>query len=685
MHITARLRIWIYFYIVLIVVLGIFQDYWIPKQLRLSHHDARLNTLSVYNQPLYSKIYNHPLNGSFRLINQRHNIRMATSQTFSVLTIRAWFDEETDKSSLVVNERLHNLHAIQTYTARRYYVLNGTEYHANFRFITKNQPFFSFDRASIEPTTVSTTNPRFVVFYLLIALLMFGIMYALWNTPPPRNSGLGASIAAIGTAIVFHWVSTHQPLAMVFISMYALHAAIILTIISLLLLVFAPRIIALMNFTSSKQTHFATYWDGYVIILIHFIILAISIAYQDIISRGQNSYGFDGAIYFTMTEQLIAKQTVTHLEPLVTRIGIPWLVATLFPASPLFGWQIITTLSSVVCSLVMYALAREIITRPIIRIIAVVLFMMHWLAPLRYSWFHPVTLDAPLSALMLIAVWTIMQYRKEHHVGWLIAFAVNLYIGITVREVPLLFMGCLLLAEPELFRHPIMTLKRPDVQKRLVIYGIMGVAAIALYLGIKTTVIPTKTHDSLAQAYRQLMYRPTYTWVLHAWFNTSGLLLIFILFGYRSTLQFVRKYSYIAFLIGTVMLLTFISGTDKDRFLMWINPFLLLLAAYCVEANLKLFASAWSVLIVYIQTIVGRAYWETPDPGKASRVIDTTLFTHFGDNFFFLELWPHHAQDKYHSLLATQQFIWAFFFLLGMFGIRAILLRRHPTDTTQST
>lgn len=682
MHIATFQRIWIYGYIVLIVLLGTFQDLWVPKQLWLSHQDARINTLTVYNKPLYSKTYNHPINGSFRLIAKQHAIRMATTQSFSVIRIRAWFDEQTDKSNLIVNNHQHKLHTIQTFNARRYYLITGNDNQVNFRFDTKNQPFYSFDKASIEATSTSTTHLRFIVFYALVSLILFGFSYAFLNSPLTLNNILNTCITIIITIIFLLWLSSSQPLGMIFLSIHAWYAVIIFAIMSIVLNCQATSIVSLLTHTNRTASHLTKYWDGYVIILIHFIILAVSIAYQDIISRGQNSYGFDGAIYFTMTEQLIAKQTVTHLEPLVTRIGVPWIVATLFPTSPLLGWQIITTLSSVVCSLVMYALAREIITHPIIRIMAVVLFMMHWLAPLRYSWFHPVTLDAPLSALMLIAVWTIMQYRKEHHIGWLIAFTINLYIGITVREVPLLFMGCLLLAEPELFRNPIITLKRPDIQKRLAIYGIMGGAAIALYLGIKTTVISTKTHDTLALAYRQLMYRPTYTWVLHAWFNTSGLLLIFILFGYRSTLQFIRKYSYIAFLIGAVVLLTFVSGTDKDRFLMWINPFLLLLAAYCVEANLKLFTNAWSVIIVSIQMIVGRTFWETPDPGKSSRVIDTTFFTHFGDNFFFLELWPHHAQDTYHAQLALHQFVWAFVLVLSVISVRAYLLRRLTHQST---
>lgn len=685
MQIKTYVPIWIYFYIAFVIVLSVFHTYWIPTTIPLSHKDERLNTLTVYDQPVYGKAYTHPINGSFRLVNLHYHLRMATTSTLNVLQIRAWFDEETAESHLVMNGQWHDISQLQTYSARRYHLLTHTENLVDFRFVTTNQPFFSFDKASIAATSISQVNITFIVFYLVVALHIFVLVYAIWHTTKQLNPILGAVIATFISSVLLMWVATHHPLAMVYMTIYGFHANIILTIASVGLLWLAPHISAHFTQFNQQNTHLNKYWDGYVIVLIHAIILFISIGYQDIISRGNNSYGFDGAIYFTMTEQLIANQTVTHLEPLVTRIGIPWIVAQLFPNTPLLGWQIITTVSGFICSIVFYALSRDIITRPIIRIVIVSLFMMHWLAPLRYSWYHPVTLDAPLSALMLIAVWTTMQYRKSMQYRWLLAFAINLYIGITVREVPILFLGFLFITEPQILRHPITTLKQPDVQKRILIYVLMSVAALILYWGIKESVVPTKTHSAIAQAYRQLMYRPTYYWVMHAWFNTSGLLIIFMLVGYRSSLRFFRQYSHIAYLIVVITLLSFVSGTDKDRFLLWINPFLLLLAAYCVEANLKLFNTVWSVIILYIQLIVGRAFWETPDPGQQSRVIDTTFFTHFGDNFFFLELWPHHAQDKYHSQLATQQFVWTFFILLGIYCLRAVLLRRNPSDTTQTT
>lgn len=685
MQIKTYVPIWIYSYIAFAIVLSVFHAYWIPTTISLSHKDERLNTLTVYDQPVYGKAYTHPINGAFRLINLHYHLRMATTSTLNILQIRAWFDEETAESHLVLNGQWHDISQLQTYSARRYNLLTHNDNIVDFRFVTTNQPFFSFDKASIAATSISQINIPFIAFYLVIALHIFILVYAILRAAPHLNPIFGVVLALFITTTLLLWIKTYHPLAMVFITKYAIHANVILTTMSLLLLWITPSLTALAARLNQQRTHLYKYWDGYVIICIHLIIFFLSVKYQGIISRGNNSYGFDGAIYFTMTEQIIANQQVTHLEPLVTRIGIPWLVAHIFPSTPLFGWQIITTLSGFISTIVFYLLSREILTKPVMRIVIVTLFMLHWLAPLRYSWFHPVTLDAPLSALMLIAVWTVTQYRKTMQIRWLIAFAINLYIGITVREVPILFLGFLFITEPQILRHPIATLRKPDVQKRLLIYILMCVTALLIYWGIKESVVPTKTHSALAQAYRQLMYRPTYYWVMHAWFNTSGLLAIFIVIGYRSSLQFIRQYPHIAYIIGIVIALSFISGTDKDRFLLWINPFLLLLAAYCIESNIKLFSTVWSIIILYIQLIVGRAFWATPDPGQQSRVVDTTFFTHFGENFFFLELWAHHAQDKYHSQLATQQFIWVFFALLGIYCIRAIFLRRNPSDTTLPT
>jgi len=683
---TPTPQIWAAFYIVIFTLLISLQWLWVPQQLTLTIYDERLKPITYYENILYSKIYNHSINGQFRLIDNRHHIRMPAASSFNLVSIRAWFDEETDRASLIMNERSYNISSLNTYAARRYHLLTHADQLVNFRFVTKNQPFFSFDKAIIQSSAISRTHSTIVFFYLAVALQLFIFIYAVWPFHITYNGILGALTATITTSALIAWLSITNPIPMLFLVIHALPAAIILLLISISLIWASPRITAYISHITTATTHIKKYWDGYILVLMHVSIYVISMIYQSVISRGRNSYGFDGAIYYTMTEQLIANQTVTHVAPLVSRIGIPWLVAQLFGTNPLAGWQLITTVCGLICTIMLYALSREIITHPLIRIITVTLFMTHWLAPLRYSWFHPVTLDAPLTALILVAVWTSMQYQKSWQPRWLVFFAVNLIIGVTIREVSLLFIGFLVLAEQQLIRHPIAMLKQPAVRQRLIAYAGLATIAIGLYWTIQQSVVPTNNHSAITQAIRQITYKQTYYWVLQAWFNTNGLLIIWLIIGYRSWLSFLLKYRQIAFISIMIIALTFISGTDKDRFLMWMHPFLLLMAAYCFEANFKLFNTAWSTLIVYVQLIIGRAFWQTPDPGQPSRMIDTTFLTHLGDNIFFLELWSHHAQDMYHKALTIQQFLWALLIMLIIFGVRAWRLRQtqlmHATESS---
>lgn len=683
---TSSPRIWITCYIIVATILISLQGLWVPQHLKVSIHDERLQQLTYYNSPLYSKIYNHQFNGEFRLISKRHPIGMVAPSTFNIVSVRAWFDEETKNSNLIMNDRRYTISALETFKARRYHLLTPPELSVNIRLATSNQAFYSFDNASVHASTISRTHPNVVIFYLAVSALLFILIYAVWPRHHQYQGVLGATTASFITGALLTWLTTAYALPMMFLVIHVLPAVIILLVVSILLLIVSPHITIQLPRITLPTTHLTNYWDGYVLVLIHISIFVISMLYQPVISRGGNKYGFDGEIYFTMTEQLIANQTVTHVAPLVSRIGIPWFVAHVFTASPLVGWQIITTVSGLICTLMLYALSRQIISQPLIRIVVVTLFMTHWLAPLRYSWFHPVTLDSPLTALILVAVWTSIQYAKSWQPGWFIAFAINLLIGVTIREVPLLFIGFLILAEPHLIRHPIKTLAHPAVQRRLVAYIILAIVACGVYWSIQQSVVPTNNHSALAQAYRQLMYPPTYHTVLLAWFNTSGLLVVWLIMGYRSVWQFIQKYPQITYISISIIALAFISGTDKDRFLMWMHPFVLLMAAYAIEHTFKLFNTAWSVLIVYVQLIIGRAFWQTPDPGTASRVIDTTLFTHLGDNIFFLELWPHHAQDVYHKAIATQQFLWLLLILLVIFGLRAWRLRQTQlTHATESS
>lgn len=679
---APRPLMWVAIYIVFATILICLQSSWVPQRVTLSIYDERLEQLNYYNSILYSKIYNHSFNGQFRLVSVRHAVRMVAPSSFNVVSVRTWFDEATDKAQLIFNGRWHNISTLETYTARRYNILTHTDQQVNIRLNTPSQQFYSFDKASINPTTISQTHLHLLLFVLALALQLFILVYAVWPFHQHNHAVWGAGTAAFTTVAIVMWLMTTHPLPTLFLVIHALPAMLVLTVLSIILIVFAPYITAGLLHHVRGTTHFARYWDGYVLMLIYGIIYGLATQYQQVISRGQNQYGFDGAIYFAMTEQLIANQTVTHVAPLVSRIGIPWLVAQLFTTDPLFGWQLITTASSVVCTIMLYAISREIITHPLIRIITVTLFMTHWLAPVRYSWFHPVTLDAPLTALMLVAVWTSMQYAKSWQPRWLILFALNLLIGVTVREVPLLFIGFLGLAESQLIRHPMTALASRAVRRRLLAYACLAIAAVSIYWSIQQSVVPTNNHSALTQAYRQLMYPPTYHSVLLAWFNTSGLLIVWLLVGYKHMGQFALKYKQIAFISMAVFALAFISGTDKDRFLMWMHPFVLLMAAYTFEKNFTLFNTAWGTIIVYVQLIIGRAFWVTPDPGKASYVIDTTIFTHLGDNIFFLELWAHHALDVFHKSMATQQFLWAMVALTSIFCLRAWILRRTPSIPT---
>lgn len=678
---------WISYLVLLFVTILVTHQFWIPTTFKITANNDRFNHQAIAKDYIvYGKLSNKRALGLHRTVHQNITIRLPSTHTNTIFSMRAWLDNTADQQELNINDRRYILHNIDVTVPRTYHIFISESVITSASITTNNWDlkYYIFSHASITPTTIGAVNLTTITFFTLVYFNLI-VYFSLFL---PKNNYRATIYMVCVHAITFLgiWQMSEMYSLHVFsLSHYFTLPLLILTVFNIFVLISSSNLVQFFYLTLSSNTlqlssHSRKYWDIYVVILIHIALYLTAVFSQDVISRANNNYGWDGQQYMILTNQYITGEIPSHREPFVLRIGIPWFVATFFSTQPLLGWQIITTLTSICCTVLFYAIIYEYVSKPALRIIATFLFLAHWLGPLRYSWYHPVTLDSPLVAITLASIWFVIQYRNTTNILWIIAFTVVNYIGVFIRELPIIHFGMLFLMNPQILYHPIQYLKQTKHQKQLLLYSALTAGAVLIYMSIKQLVNVEQEYSVAFMISKQILNSDTYIKMLHAWFQTNGLLILFIIFAFSATFQFFRNNLFLLFYLLSIIVLSVISGTDKERFLMWIYPIVLIIVANVVQANLNRFITLWSLIVIYIQLITTRIFWSTPDPGKRFNIIDTTFFTYLGDNIRFQELWITVNRHTYHRELLLSQYLVMFAVLVIVYWIN----QRHATKQAAS-
>ncbi|MER3330247.1 MAG: hypothetical protein RIF34_11755, partial [Candidatus Kapaibacterium sp.] len=167
-------------------------------------------------------------------------------------------------------------------------------------------------------------------------------------------------------------------------------------------------------------------------IILSVVTIAISHFVQPEISYN-NGLGWDGVNYHQMAEQIANGEQISTKSPFVSRVGLPYLVAKIYPDDIKSGFLYLNWLFSILNSILLALLLARFINRKWVIYILVFFYIMQWHGYHRFGPFYPVQVD-PL-AISLILASLLVLLKKGITLLDIILLSVITLLGTFVREI----------------------------------------------------------------------------------------------------------------------------------------------------------------------------------------------------------------------------------------------------------
>jgi hypothetical protein len=396
---------------------------------------------------------------------------------------------------------------------------------------------------------------------------------------------------------------------------------------------------------------------GLEIVLVLAVFLVVNFAsqvYQPHITYN-NGQSFDGVFYYRVADQLANGLPVSTEGPFVYRIGTPFLVAVFFKGNLLSGFKAVNMLANLFSTGLLLLWLRLFLRDWRMRVLLVVLFLIAWHGPVRFTYYDPTFTDPWLFVFLLAGLILIqhlkaqMERQDRTSVIFLSAgLGILTFVGVIFREVVLAVPLCLFFVANPLPRitelvHPLASgwLRRP-------FKGGLALAIFPLLAGIAAMFlvhrIASQYNDySFVQTALDWAYQKPALTYLHAYFITFGVLILIPLHFWRRSLKFLGEHQHLLIFLVIFLVLGWIGGSDTERFLFWAMPVVFLLIGVEINENLDLFRSPRLVLLLAGATACSmRLFWvvaDYPNPFKTPFPILSIL----SNKFQYLDLWSFFA------------------------------------------
>jgi hypothetical protein len=397
--------------------------------------------------------------------------------------------------------------------------------------------------------------------------------------------------------------------------------------------------------------------------MILFFCSLVAAAYgltQDRIIFG-HGYPYDGSTYMAMAEEVSQGEVISGSKPFVYRVGLPYLVGTFFPNNLIEGFWYINLLFGAL-TLLLLGLFLSSFTRSTAAIfVALLLFVMNPLGPLRVTHFEPAWTDWPGVFIALLILYVGLRW-PGFGLTKISAITMLSFIGVLFREMVLIAPLSLLCASVVNLRH---SAKMEWASRNAIVPCVVPVAAALI--GIFLTHFWVQPLEEPFPYLKNLWDSPVggYTF-LRAGFNTAihnlfrpqrFVLAIFISYGPVISLLLVqwktafleplrRRPELAAFLVLD-LILSIVGGGTPDRFLFWAFPVVLPLLAIAIDQLFKLRPSVASVALMasllVAQILAFRAF--APIPNTAVNVYENVgspsflIFAPYGPNTNWAQAW----------------------------------------------
>ena len=267
-----------------------------------------------------------------------------------------------------------------------------------------------------------------------------------------------------------------------------------------------------------------------------------------------------------------------------------------------------------------------------ISLVVVTLVAAAWHGPMRYLYYNPGYVDPPFLVFVLIGLLLIRWIEEASSPVKILLLALLSAAGALVRETMLLVPLCFLMVN-----GPAGTLIRgrrrssPVPVWALALPLVSCVAAIAFTHRIVT--VDATERASMLQAALQWLHKTPDSYAM-GWLTAFGPVLAIVVFDWRRALRLLADHEWLGALLAACVVLSFIGGSDTERFAFWSLPVVYLLLARAIERHAGILRSATLlVALVVSQSVAARVFWGIPDP-QTDSAAGLALSAGWGDRLY---------------------------------------------------
>ena len=167
-------------------------------------------------------------------------------------------------------------------------------------------------------------------------------------------------------------------------------------------------------------------------VLLSIITIAISNWVQPEISYN-DGLGWDGVNYHQMSKQIVNDEQISTKAPFVYRIGVPYLVAKIYPENIKSGFLYLNWLFTILNSVLLALLLARFINRKWVIYLLVFFYITQWHGFLRFGSFYPVQVD-PLAITLILASLLVLLKRGISKLDVALISTLTI-VGVLVREI----------------------------------------------------------------------------------------------------------------------------------------------------------------------------------------------------------------------------------------------------------
>lgn len=377
-------------------------------------------------------------------------------------------------------------------------------------------------------------------------------------------------------------------------------------------------------------------------IILSVITIAISHLLQPEISYN-NGLGWDGVNYHQMAEQIANGEQISTKAPFVSRVGLPYLVAKVYPDNIKSGFLYLNWFFSVLNSILLALLLARFINRKWAIYLLVFLYITQWHGYHRFGSFYPVQVD-PLAISLILASLLVLLKRGITSLDIILLSVITL-LGTFVREIVVIPSVLIIAKAYFYFKKSKVTeaLEVNLIQVNKYLLTLPLLIFLIVYAIVALSVEPTNSHK-FYNAAADMLYTKSLFRFFHSWIVAYGAVIILPALFYRHTIDYLKQHKIMATYLAIIIVFSYVGGADTERIAYWGFPVVFILAAKVLD-TIELTKANKNFLygLLLIQVVSQRLFSIIPDyPSDCNST--TVLLTPIGNCFPYLNLFPAHSE-----------------------------------------